>query len=70
MAEQNIRSLFASAENQRKQIESSWDGNTAAYQQNIAAAIATYESCLKLADRISLFSPNESLEDLTSGDLQ
>ena len=70
MAEQSLKSLFTSAESQRKDIESSWDSNTAAYQQNLAAAIATYEDCLKLADRLSLFSPNETLEDLTSGDLQ
>ncbi|CZR64689.1 related to TAP42, component of the Tor signaling pathway [Phialocephala subalpina] len=70
MAEQSIRSLFDSAESQRKRIEASWDTNTATYQQNLAAAISTYEDCLKLADRLSLFSPNETLEDLTSGDLQ
>ena len=70
MAEQSIRSLYSSAEKQRKDIEASWDSNTATYQQNVAAAIATYDDCLKLADRLSLFSPNETLEDLTSGDLQ
>jgi immunoglobulin-binding protein 1 len=70
MAEQSIKSLFSSAEHQRKGIEDSWDSNTATYQQNLAAAISTYEACLKLADRLSLFSPNETLEDLTSGDLQ
>jgi hypothetical protein len=70
MAQQSIKSLFSSAERQRKDIEASWDSNTAEYQQNLAAAIQTYEHCLKLADRLSLFSPNESLEDLTSGDLQ
>jgi immunoglobulin-binding protein 1 len=70
MAEQSIKSLFSSAERQRKDIEASWDSNTATYQQNLAAAISTYEDCLKLADRLSLFSPNETLEDLTSGDLQ
>ena len=70
MAEQSIKSLFKSAESQRRDLESSWDSNTAQYQQNLAAAISTYEDCLDLADRISLFSPNETLEDLTSGDLQ
>jgi immunoglobulin-binding protein 1 len=70
MAEQNIKSLFSSAERQRNDIEASWDSNTAAYQQNVLAAIATYENCLQLADRLSLFSPNETLEDVASGDLQ
>jgi hypothetical protein len=70
MAEQSIKSIFSSAERQRQDIESSWDTNTSTYQQNLAAAIATYDDCLKLADRLSLFSPNETLEDITSGDLQ
>lgn len=70
MAEQSIKSLFSSAERHRKDIEASWDANTATYQQNLAATISTYEDCLKLADRLSLFSHNETLEDLTSGDLQ
>ena len=70
MAEQSIRSIFDSAERQRTEIESSWDTNTATYQQNLVAAISTYEDCLKLTDRLSLFSPNETLEDLTSGDIQ
>jgi hypothetical protein len=70
MTDQSIKSLFGSAERQRKDIEASWDSNTATYQQNLVAAISTYESCLQLADRLSLFSPNETLEDLTSGDLQ
>jgi len=70
MAEQSIKSLFSSAERQRIDIEASWDSNTAAYQENLATCIATYQDCLQLADRLSLFSPNETLEDLTSGDLQ
>jgi hypothetical protein len=70
MAEQSIRTLFESAEQKRKDLEASWETNTATYQENLAAAISTYDDCLKLADRLSLFSPNETLEDLTSGDLQ
>ena len=70
MTEQSIKSLFSSAECQRKDVESSWDTNTATYQQNLISAIATYEDCLKLADRLSLFSLNETLEDITSGDLR
>lgn len=70
MTDQNIKSLFNSAESQRQDIESSWDSNTATYQQNLTSAIASYEDCLKLADRLSLFSHNETLEDIASGDLQ
>ncbi|KAK8208003.1 Type 2A phosphatase-associated protein 42 [Zalaria obscura] len=67
---QNLRAAFASAEKKRQEVESSWETNTTAYQDNLSAAIAAYEQCLQVADRISLFSPNESLEDISSGDLQ
>ena len=70
MVEQSIKSLYSSAESQRIAIEQSWDSNTAEYQQRLAAALETYNECLSLTDRLSLFSPNESLEDLVSGDLQ
>jgi hypothetical protein len=33
-------------------------------------AIQLYEQCLSIADRLSLFSPNESLEDIGTVDLQ
>lgn len=70
MGDHSIKSLFSSAERQRKDIEASWDSNTATYQLNLASAIGTYQECLQLADRLDLFSPNESLEELTSRDLQ
>ena len=70
MADQNLKSLFNSAELLRSNIETSWETNAETYQQNIASAVAKYEDCRVLADRLSLFSPNETLEDITSGDLQ
>jgi immunoglobulin-binding protein 1 len=70
MSEQSIKSLYQSAESKRKVIEESWDSNTAEYQQKLFVAIEAYSECLKLVDRLSLFSPNETLEDLLSGDLQ
>jgi hypothetical protein len=70
MTDSNIRYLFQTAEAQRKTIESSYDASSRAYQENLIAAIAAYEDCLKLADRVSLFSPNETLDDLATGDLQ
>ncbi|KAI9821878.1 MAG: hypothetical protein M1827_002460 [Pycnora praestabilis] len=69
-SQQNIRALFVAAEKQRKGIESLWETNSFAYQENLTAAITTYEDCRRLADQISLFSFNETLEDISSGDLQ
>jgi immunoglobulin-binding protein 1 len=71
MSDQNIKSLFQTADQQRKAIESSsLDSSSNEYQSNLVAAIASYQSCLHLVDRLALFSPNETLEDITSGDLQ
>jgi len=70
MADQNLRSMFRSAESRRKEVELALDRNSSTYRQNLSSVIATYEDCLKLADRLSLFSPNETIEDIASGDLQ
>jgi immunoglobulin-binding protein 1 len=67
---QNLRTLFASAEAQRKQLESAFETSSPAYQQSLGAAKATYEECRRFADDLSLFSPNETVDDISSGDLQ
>lgn len=66
----NLRTLFTTAKTQRQQLESSPDTTSALYQENLQIAIAALETCRKIADRISLFSPNETEEDVASGDLQ
>jgi immunoglobulin-binding protein 1 len=70
MTDQNIRTLFRSAESKRDAVETSRDSSSSTYRENLAAAIATFENCRQLADRLSLFSPNETLEDIATGDLQ
>ncbi|KAF1846745.1 type 2A phosphatase-associated protein 42 [Cucurbitaria berberidis CBS 394.84] len=67
---QNIRGLFLSAERARQELSSSYETSSPTYQENLITAIATYEECLKLAEQVSLFSPNETLEDVASSDLQ
>jgi immunoglobulin-binding protein 1 len=67
----SLRELFADAEHDRKGLERPGESTTSAsFQENLANAIATYEECLKVASRVSLFSPNETLEDINSKDLQ
>ena len=70
MAENSIKSLFNSAENKRHGVETALDNTSSTFKENVAAAIESYEECRMLADRLSLFSPNETLEDISSGDLQ
>lgn len=68
---QNLRAVYNTGESKRRELEGgAYDSRDAAYQEKVAAAIDAYEQCLQIADRISLFSPNESLDDITSSDLQ
>lgn len=67
----SLRVLFSDAEGLRQGAESSsLSPMSSEFQENLTSAIATYEECLKVARQVSLFSPNESLEDINSGDLQ
>jgi immunoglobulin-binding protein 1 len=69
---QSLRGLFSRAERGREDLSSSYETNTPTYQENLelSATIATYEECLKIAEQVSLFSPNETLEDISSSDLR
>lgn len=69
-SESNIRSIFTSARSLRKDLESSPDPTSSIYQENLRAAIASLEQCRIIADRIALFSPNETDDDISTGDLQ
>ena len=66
----NLRTLFNTAKTQRQQHDSSPDPTSTLYQENLFSAITTLETCRKILDRISLFSPNETEEDIATGDLQ
>jgi immunoglobulin-binding protein 1 len=67
----SLRELFSDAEEFRNSLESSsTPAKSTSFQENLASAIATYEECLQIAQRISLFSPNETLEDINSKNLQ
>ena len=68
--DQSLRALFADAEAKRQKVEADWDRNSAAFEENIISAITTFEECQRVASQVALFSPNETLEDISSGDLQ
>ncbi|KAI9826039.1 MAG: hypothetical protein M1832_000488 [Thelocarpon impressellum] len=66
----NLRTLFSSAETRRKCLESSCEPNSESFQETIRAATATYQECRRLVDQLALFSPNETVEDISTNDLQ
>lgn len=68
--QRSLRSVYSDAEGKRQSIENSFDTNSASFQDSLTTAIQLYEECIKIAEQISLFSPNESLEDIGTADLQ
>ncbi|KAF3033199.1 hypothetical protein E8E12_003735 [Didymella heteroderae] len=68
--DQSIRGLFAKAERAREDLGESYEPNSPTFQENLEKTIATYIQCLKKTEDFSLFSPNETLEDISSSDIQ
>jgi len=67
---QSLRSLFQSARDDKTAIESRGDTNTEAYRDAVNAAIAKFHECQRQISILSLFSSNESLDDVSTGDIQ
>ena len=67
--EPNLRTLFSTANDLKNQLDSLQTASQQ-YQENLRAAISKFEESRELAARISLFSPNETEDDISSSDLQ
>ena len=68
--DQSIRGLFSKAERAREELEATYEPNSPTYQENLSNTITTYIQCLKKAEDFSLFSSNETIEDVSSSDIQ
>ncbi|KAJ5098435.1 hypothetical protein N7532_005436 [Penicillium argentinense] len=67
---QNLRSLFSAAKGDKKSLELRGDTNTETYRDLVNAAIAKFQECQRQVSIVSLFSSNESLDDVSTGDIQ
>ncbi|PGH26985.1 hypothetical protein AJ80_01369 [Polytolypa hystricis UAMH7299] len=66
-----LQGLFSSAKAQKKSLETSSEPiNTPQFQDSLNDAISKFEQCQQRVAQLSLFSPNESVEDITTGNLQ
>ncbi|KAK0735780.1 TAP42-like protein [Apiosordaria backusii] len=66
----SLKAVFADAESQRIALETQpFVPNSQEYIDAISSAIKNYQESLRLISHLSLFSPNESLEDLSTSDL-
>ncbi|DAA79592.1 TPA_exp: Uncharacterized protein A8136_0365 [Trichophyton benhamiae CBS 112371] len=66
----SLQSCLASAKAKKQELETAADTNSPAFQEDLSKAISAFEQCQRLIQQLSLFSPNESAEDITTGDLQ
>lgn len=64
----SLRELYNRAEASRRRAEGA--SSTSAAQRDIEQSIAAYERCVRVANEISLFSSNESLDDVSSRNLE
>ncbi|KAH8705120.1 putative TOR signaling pathway regulator [Talaromyces proteolyticus] len=67
---QSLRALFDAAKADKTALEHSVEPNSKASRDLVSAAISKLQECQKLVSQLSLFSSNEGLEDIPSGDLQ
>ncbi|KAI5289559.1 hypothetical protein KEM54_003663 [Ascosphaera aggregata] len=67
---QTLRSLFQSALSLKEELSSATaDGTSDAYRDRLRDAISKLEECQRRIAQLSLFSSNESVEDITTNDL-
>ena len=66
----SLGNLFKEADVQKSVLASLSDTNSADYQNRLNSAINKYQKFLNAAERSGIFSPNESFDDISSGDLK
>lgn len=65
----SLKSVFAQAEERRLALEGAFEVTDPSYRDVLTDAIGDYTECLELISQLRIFSPNESLEDLSTTDL-
>lgn len=66
---QSLKSLFEEAERLRSTLDTFSTPNSSSFQEILAKSIERYERCNLAANHVSMFSLNESVEDVATGDL-
>ena len=68
-SQSTLKPLFEAATKLRSNLNA-LQTTSSQYQDSLRDAIAKYEECEKLTSQLSLFSPNETLDDLSTATLQ
>jgi immunoglobulin-binding protein 1 len=67
--EPSLRGLFNQAKNRQDELDS-LDPRSAYFMDTLQSIIDSLEQCRKLIQQLSLFSPNEEVEDISTQNLQ
>ncbi|KAK0637324.1 TAP42-like protein [Bombardia bombarda] len=65
----SLKTVFADAEAKRLSLSTSHDPDTSRRLDSVASTVRDYQTCLALLRGASIFSPNESLEDISTSSL-
>ncbi|KAM7204516.1 TAP42-like protein [Rhypophila sp. PSN 637] len=65
----SLKHVFADAETKRLSLENSTDTTSQSYLDTVSSAVQGYRDCLGFIEKLSIFSPNETFEDISTSDL-
>ena len=65
----SLKEVFSDAEEKRHSLEGTYDTMSPSYLETVSAAIKAYQSCLRFISNLSIFSPNETFEDISTSSL-
>lgn len=66
---QSLKSLLEQAEEEQAALANIDDSTSPEYREKLSVAIQKYEKCRRQASELSIFSPNESVEDIATSSL-
>ncbi|KAL9108459.1 MAG: hypothetical protein Q9227_006793 [Pyrenula ochraceoflavens] len=69
-SDHSLRATFDNARQKQKALETGSDLSTSSSDETLRQAITELEECVSLISRLSIFSSNESLEDVTTADIR
>ncbi|KAI1386541.1 TAP42-like family protein [Hypoxylon trugodes] len=64
-----LKAVFQAAELKRLALEGTYEANSPTYREDLAEALELYQECTQIINKVALFSPNESVEDISTSDL-
>lgn len=66
----SLRQIFEAAEKKKKSLDEIVERNSLEYQNVLLAAFRLYNDASKAADSLSLYSSNETVDDISTNNLQ